>query len=429
MRVDPSEEAALLELLYLCPAAVLKFDAAGTIALMNPLGVQLLIPLSRDGNIENFFDILDESAPEIREMAGRFEHRVGRICDEHRVIHDVRSAKGTRSVILSVTMQKIDSAVFVAVVADVTAAAMREQLVRSNEERLHAVFDGVKEYGICTLDAAGTITSWNRAAERMEGYRSDEVLGTSAEVLLATAGTGRNAIRPLLEAARDNGSHEFEAWRIRKDGSRFWANSVISVLGDKGGVAPLGYSIVTRDLTQRKRSEDQLRVMAATDPLTGAYNRRAFYDTAVRSEERWRDEGAKATVLMLDLDHFKKVNDTYGHDAGDEALRHFVAIVHGEVRSADIIGRHGGEEFLVLLADTDEATAVVVADRIRERLVATPLAYEKQMLDLSVSIGVAQLGIAAHDMASLIRAADGALYRAKADGRNRVTCAPPVAAE
>jgi len=213
-----------------------------------------------------------------------------------------------------------------------------------------------------------------------------------------------------------------------KDGSRFWANSVISVLLDKSRDTAIGFSIFTRDLTQRKRSEDQLLVMAATDPLTGAYNRRAFFDAAVRAEQRWRDHGAMATILMLDLDHFKLVNDTYGHDTGDEALRHFVAIVHGEVRSTDIIGRHGGEEFLVLLADTDELTAMRIADRIRERLATTPMAFDKQALTLSVSIGVAQLGIAAHDMASLIRAADGALYQAKEGGRNRATYAPPVSA-
>lgn len=427
MQVDYTEHA-LLELLYLCPAAIVKFDAAGAITLMNPLGVQLLIPLSRDGNIDNFFDAMGESAPEIREMAERFEHRVGRICDEHRVIHDVRSTKGTRSVLLSVTVQKTDTSVFVAVISDVTAAAKREQLVRTNEARLHAVFDGVKEYAICTVDANGIITSRNRAAERLEGYRSDEILGTSAEVLLPTAGSGRDSLALLLEAARENGSHEFEAWRVRKDGSRFWANSVISVLLDKSRDTAIGFSIFTRDLTQRKRSEDQLLVMAATDPLTGAYNRRAFFDAAVRAEQRWRDHGAMATILMLDLDHFKLVNDTYGHDTGDEALRHFVAIVHGEVRSTDIIGRHGGEEFLVLLADTDELTAMRIADRIRERLATTPMAFDKQALTLSVSIGVAQLGIAAHDMASLIRAADGALYQAKEGGRNRATYAPPVSA-
>jgi diguanylate cyclase (GGDEF)-like protein/PAS domain S-box-containing protein len=420
LREGGAEEAALLELLYLCPTAIVKFDATGAIQLMNPLGVQLLMPMASGQDLSNFYEIFSKAAPEIREMVSRFEPSVGRICDEYRVIVDVAVPRGPRSVILSVTMQKVDRDVLIAIIMDVTATAVRERFVRANEARLHAVFDGIKDFGICTVDLNGAITSWNHSAERMEGFREDEVIGMPADLLLPARGSGREAIAPLLDAARQDGRHEYEAWRIRKDGSRYWANSIITVLHDKADSASIGYSIVTRDLTQRKRSEDHLRLLASTDPLTGVYNRRAFYDAAMQAETRWRDDQCVSSVLMLDLDHFKSVNDRFGHDAGDQALRHFVGIVHGELHEHDVIGRNSGQSFFALLKDTDGPSAIRVAERIRQRLAATPLEYEKETIVVSVSIGVAQIGVSGNGMASVIREATTALHAAKSNRSDAV---------
>ena len=170
------EQEQLLQLLHLCPVGIIKLDAYGSIVLMNPYGAQMLMPLSTDGRLTNLFDLFGEFAPEVGEMARRFPARIGKVCDEHRVFLPGPSLR-TSGTIIAITLQNIDSEFYVAVLTDVTAAAERERSVRASEERLHAVLDGVKDYAICTVDGAGTITSWNCAAERLDDYRSDETIG------------------------------------------------------------------------------------------------------------------------------------------------------------------------------------------------------------------------------------------------------------
>ena len=168
--------------------------------------------------------------------------------------------------------------------------------MRANESRLYAVFDGVKDYAIATFDLLGVVTSWNRSAEIMHGYRTDEIIGRSGNVFMAT-GTGSAGIAPLLERARRDGWCEQEGWRIRKDGTRFWANSVISVLRDRSVDDLLGYSMITRDLTERKRSDDALRRLAATDALTGRHSTVALFSnwpSAKRSRFKTREGRARS---------------------------------------------------------------------------------------------------------------------------------------
>ena len=276
--VEDRDREELLQLLYLCPVAIVKMDGHGNILLMNPNGTQLLMPLSPDGNLENLFNLFALFAPEVGEMAQRYTKRTGKICEEHRFAVSSQALKaGGSPIVVSLTLQKIDSDVLVAVIADVTATAEREVNIRTSEERLHSVLDGVKEYAICTVDPSGIITSWNRAAERLEGYRSDEVMGRHVAMLAPTSAASSNSFKKPLELARREGGHEFEAWRVRKDGSRYWASSTISSLLNRIDQSLLGFSIITRDTTITRRSEDNLRLLASTDPLTGALNRRAFF--------------------------------------------------------------------------------------------------------------------------------------------------------
>lgn len=160
-----------------------------------------------------------------------------------------------------------------------------------------------------------------------------------------------------------------------------------------------------------RRQRDDARVLAQTDPLTGALNRRALHDRLQRAI----DEQDHFAVLYLDLDHFKRVNDRLGHDAGDRVLQRFVEVVRSALRDGDVIGRYGGEEFVVGLLRTDLADAVAIAERIRAGLHAQATTE----LPLTVSIGVAthRPGEALDD---LVRRADAALYRAKGAGRDRV---------
>ncbi|GAC1306269.1 MAG: hypothetical protein NVSMB21_08840 [Vulcanimicrobiaceae bacterium] len=411
------EQQELLQLLYLCPVGIIKLDAHGAILLMNPYGSQMLMPLSSDGKLANLFELFAGFAPEVGEMAHRYASRAGKVCEEHRVVLPPR-AKSDRRTIISVTLQKVADDVYVAVLTDVTSAAGREMIVRTSEERLHAVLDGVKDYAICTVDANGSITSWNRAAERLDDYRSDEVMGRHVDFLVPSTGSSKSAMRRGLELTLREGSHDFEGWRVRKDGARYWASIAIGVLHAKDGRTPIGYSVITQDLTEQRRSEDRLRLLAMTDPLTGALNRRSFFEKAARERARSSTPDDALCVLLIDADFFKVVNDTHGHDAGDATLQRIVAHCRKEIRSSDILGRFGGEEFAVLLPGSDAENGRQIAERIRARIEES--GRKAGAYECTVSVGVAAAATPEDSVESMIKRADAALYAAKAGGRNRV---------
>ena len=160
--------------------------------------------------------------------------------------------------------------------------------------------------------------------------------------------------------------------------------------------------------------------MAYTDPLTGVLNRRRLAELAEMVFGTHRNHGG---AIVCDLDHFKRVNDNFGHDAGDAALLHFVAIAKAALREGDLIARVGGEEFACLLPGTDAEETVAVAERMRAALEISPFLYGDQSIALTVSIGVTHLGGGPFELDRLLSRADKCLYRAKNDGRNRVVMA------
>src|ERR1700752_4966734 len=168
---------------------------------------------------------------------------------------------------------------------------------------------------------------------------------------------------------------------------------------------------------------------ASMDPLTGMFNRRGFAEACARVIEREAHAGRPVTVLIFDIDHFKSINDRFGHPAGDEILKLFAAVVINNLRISDLSGRIGGEEFAALLPCPLEE-GVIVAERVREAFEASDIVVEEGKVDTTVSIGVAG-GPAGTDVQVLLAAADTALYQAKRGGRNRVEAAEemPLALE
>ena len=183
-------------------------------------------------------------------------------------------------------------------------------------------------------------------------------------------------------------------------------------------------SIQRAHLLETARADNlRLAALAQTDPLTQVLNRRALTDRLVSELDRARRYGHSVAILMLDLDHFKAVNDTRGHLVGDGVLKDVAEILRGAVRSADFVARYGGEEFVVVLPETSVEGALHFAERLRERIATTPFSGGGSgvTLELSASIGVALFpGPRITSVDDLLAAADGALYRAKSDGRNRV---------
>jgi two-component system, cell cycle response regulator len=178
-----------------------------------------------------------------------------------------------------------------------------------------------------------------------------------------------------------------------------------------------------RRYTERLRDNVQMSIeMAITDALTGLHNRRYMESHLSTLVEQAASRGKPLTVLVLDIDYFKSVNDTHGHDAGDDVLREFSQRLMKSIRGIDLACRYGGEEFVVVMPETDMAVATMVAERLRRRIASEPFAVSQGacVVGITISIGLAARGSASDTAANVLKRADQALYRAKRDGRNRV---------
>jgi len=229
-------------------------------------------------------------------------------------------------------------------------------------------------------------------------------------------------IRKRLGGEVDQVAYAFRG--LRKDGAVVDIESHGSVM-EIGGKLLLVSLIM--DITERARAErevlvlqDALREQSTHDPLTGLYNRRYLEETLGRELLLAARGDYPVSVIMADLDHFKAVNDRYGHPAGDQVLRVFGALLKHHARSSDIYCRYGGEEFLLVLPRMTEASAVERAEQLRAAMATAPVGHGEALIPMTASFGVATFPRDGRNGDELIAAADAALYRAKAAGRNRV---------
>ena len=210
----------------------------------------------------------------------------------------------------------------------------------------------------------------------------------------------------------------------RKDGSSFDAEFVSSPIMVEGKVE--GAVMVFSDITERKRMEKKLKQLAHEDALTGVSNRRAFLERAEEEINRTKRYGHPAAFLMMDIDHFKRINDSYGHHAGDEVLKSVSRVCLDALRINDLFGRIGGEEFAALLPETSNEQAKLAADRIRIAIETASCPVDGETILCTMSIGIAMVqpqNEKSTRLEELMKAADDALYTAKSDGRNCVRVA------
>lgn len=196
----------------------------------------------------------------------------------------------------------------------------------------------------------------------------------------------------------------------------------LSQLG--GALDEMAEQLQTREAKLRHLMEE-LREQAATDALTGLYNRRYFWDLLEREVLATERNRRPFSVIMLDIDHFKEINDTWGHDAGDYVLKEIANMLRASVRGSDVAVRYGGEEFAMLLPEASAGAAAERAESLRRALEALVIRYGEKNLSVTASFGVVEYDGSTHDAAALVKAVDEALYAAKAGGRNRVVWAAP----
>ena len=284
--------------------------------------------------------------------------------------------------------------------------------------KISAILDNANE-GIITIDIKGLITFFNSAAQELFGYSADQVVGQHVSILLPTQNSNRklryitaflNARMPSMIGRRT----ELEARRA--DGGVFPAEFTVSSIADKNEISFIG---IVRDISEAKAAKDKINKLAFYDDLTGLPNRRMFYDKLEDEIKRSDRSGLPVVLIMLDLDHFKEVNDTLGHIQGDILLVEVARRITACVRETDTVSRLGGDEFTIILSEMKDVTK---ANHIAQSIIKS-LTYPFQLSEgtavVTGSLGVALYPNDAQNADNLIVNADQAMYLAKDAGRNR----------
>ena len=288
-----------------------------------------------------------------------------------------------------------------------------------DDARMAAILDTAAE-GIITIDEAGAVVSFNKAAEAIFGRTSAGIRGKGAALLFAPSAdtTAEARLRKYLGLSDNAEVRGEEVEGRRRDGATFPMSLSVSRAVMHGGGSLL--TLIVRDITEEKRHLEMLEVAAAQDPLTHLLNRSHFEEHLKNAMYSARRYGHPLSLVMCDVDHFKGVNDTHGHAAGDEVLRFFANTVGAEIRANDFAGRYGGDElcFALLYADATQAGACI--ERISKKLAGhTFTGADDAPFTITVSFGVAGLDEATTTPDQFFARADRGLYEAKEHGRNR----------
>ncbi|QQR69620.1 MAG: sensor domain-containing diguanylate cyclase [Alphaproteobacteria bacterium] len=285
----------------------------------------------------------------------------------------------------------------------------------ASEQRLRAILEILPHPVVIVDDHDGCIIFVNRRAALLFDPPVRDLLHHPMSSFFTEPGEWERLVDVLKQVPE---VHDLESEMTSRSGRRFAAEiAMIHVdYGHHGGIL-----LALSDISVRKKLQEELLHQATTDVLTGISNRAHILSQANQEIRRARRFGRPLSVLMLDIDHFKSINDRYGHGAGDDALRAFVAGCQLTLRQTDLLGRLGGEEFLAVLLEADLATAAQSAERLRRRIETLPIELEGGLhVPMTVSIGVTSLNPSDADIDDLLKRADRILYQAKNSGRNKV---------
>ncbi len=438
---------------------VLVLDARGRYLKISETGADLLVRPASELIGKTLHEVLE------REQADVFLDHIARALESGEAVAlEYSLAIGTQQHWFAARIAPMSNGNVVWVARDVTEDKRHAEELQRAETRYRGIFENAVE-GIFQTAPDGHYITVNQALAGIYGYQSPQELIaelTDIKGQLYVDPARRDEFTSLMQ--HQDGVSRFESQVRRRDGGIIWISENARAVRDNQGQI-LFYEGTTEDITERKRQEDQaeeqqarlqeinlqLEALATLDGLTGLKNHRALQDRLRAEMNRSLRDETPLSVVLLDVDRFKPYNDTFGHPAGDRALRHIAHLLEENARESDLVARYGGEEFVVLLPNTDREGALILAERFR--LAIETATWEQRAV--TASFGVSTLvpgasvssipgtngaptegnGIesessnskASHSGSEMIRAADKALYWSKAGGRNRVSHAdePP----
>lgn len=281
--------------------------------------------------------------------------------------------------------------------------------------------------GVYFVDTERRIKYWNKAAEALTGYSSSEVVGHFChdKILCHTNDSGHELCHdgcPLQKSMEIREKCKADVYLKHKQGHRVSVSVRAAPISNRNGEV-IGAVEIFLDNHRRKKLErhtEELSRIAYYDSLTGLVNRRFLEMRLQQVSQEFLTFGRRFAFILFDVDHFKQVNDTCGHQVGDIVLAHIAQLLAHNLRATDSVGRWGGEEFLAVLPETNMERAETLADRCRGLIASAAISVNGKQLCPTVSAGVAEFR-AGDDITALLKRVDAALYQSKSDGRNRVT--------
>jgi diguanylate cyclase (GGDEF)-like protein/PAS domain S-box-containing protein len=293
--------------------------------------------------------------------------------------------------------------------------------LKQSEEKFHSVFEQAAA-GIARVSPTGAFLEVNEKLCDILCYGKSELLGMTFQELTHPddLASSLELVQSLLEGERE--SFSTEKRYIGKRGQTVWVSLTASLVRSADG-APKYFVSVLSDIGLRKEMEQELINRATHDSLTGLWNRTELAKALEKEAARAGRYSRPFSLLMLDIDHFKLVNDDCGHQVGDRVLIELAEILEEATRAADFVGRFGGEEFLLILPELNHEKALGLAERIRKQVESHTIITQDQVIKITVSIGVSTFPKHGNDVDALVKASDDAMYKAKASGRNQVASA------
>jgi diguanylate cyclase (GGDEF)-like protein/PAS domain S-box-containing protein len=308
---------------------------------------------------------------------------------------------------------------FVAQIEDVTERVRTRRALEEAEERFRSAFD----YAPIGMGLVGLDGHWLRVNPMLceiTGYTESELLASTFYDITHPDDLEKNRTEVQRVIGGERRAMRIEKRYVRPNGNTVWVRISSSLVRDADG-NPLHFVSQIENVTDRKRAEERLKELADHDSLTGLLNRRRFDEELRLTLQRLRRHGGQATLLLIDLDRFKRVNDTYGHKTGDEVLVAVAAALRGRLRETDVVARLGGDEFAAIALETDGKDARSLATNLADALHALKITSGEAELTVTASIGVVPLDqVSMADDDDPLVAADRALYQAKSGGRDRI---------